>query len=199
MRRLAVPGGLVQKDGLGQSDVPRRYLDPEEREMPRGGGRCSKSVTWAPHGITAVSSGQEEWSGRLRHQGEDVLWGLGGMQRVSSSQIQFWFQEVQGPLCFPGVSKEPLSLLGRHEWIGPVRTFGIDICGRRVCSPSGLSGFTGGAGLELGWPHTGGQFWASPVWVYRPPPGKHRSALPGSQAGMLVPGGRCWVLGVAHL
>lgn len=112
MRRLAVPGGLVQKDGLGQSDVPRRYLDPEEREMPRGGGRCSKSVTWAPHGITAVSSGQEEWSGRLRHQGEDVLWGLGGMQRVSSSQIQFWFQEVQGPLCFPGVSKEPLSLLG---------------------------------------------------------------------------------------
>ena len=77
MRRLSVPGGLVQKDGLGQSDVPRRYLDPEEREMPLGGGRCSKSVTWAPHGITAVSSGQEEWSGRLRHQGKTCCgaWG----------------------------------------------------------------------------------------------------------------------------
>lgn len=198
MRRLAVPGGLVQKDGLGQSDAPRRYLTRKRGRRPAEEGDAAK----ASHGPLMASrpSPQAKRSGvgGSGTRGRRAV-GPGGMQRVSSSQIQFWFQEVQGPLCFPGVSKEPLSLLGRHEWIGPVRTFGIDICGRRVCSPSGLSGFTGGAGLELGWPHTGGQFWASPVWVYRPPPGKHRSALPGSQAGMLVPGGRCWVLGVAHL
>lgn len=198
MRRLAVPGGLVQKDGLGQSDAPRRYLTRKRGRRPAEEGDAAK----APHGPLVASRPSPQAKrggvgGSGTRGGRAV--GPGGMQRVSSSQIQFWFQEVQGPLCFPGVSKEPLSLLGRHEWIGPVRTFGIDICGRRVCSPSGLSGFTGGAGLELGWPHTGGQFWASPVWVYRPPPGKHRSALPGSQAGMLVPGGRCWVLGVAHL
>ena len=50
--------------------------------------------------------------------------------------------------------------------------------------------------MELGWPHKGGQFWAGPVWVQHPPPGKCRSALP---AATLVPGGQCWVLGVAHL
>lgn len=50
--------------------------------------------------------------------------------------------------------------------------------------------------MELGWPHKGGQFWAGPVWVQHPPPGKRRSALP---AATLVPGGQCWVLGVAHL
>lgn len=164
-------------------------------------GRCPEEegdAAKASHGPLMASRPRGvEWAAQALGGRRAV--GPGGMQRVSSSQIQFWFQEVQGPLCFPGVSKEPPSLLGRHEWTGPARTFGIDICGRRACSPSGLSGFTGGAGLELGWPHTGGQFWASPVWVWCLPPGKHRSAFPGSQAGMLVPGGRCWVLGVAHL
>ena len=96
------------------------------------------------------------------------------------------------------VSKNIMNLISLGIHIFPILIKFLLCFGRALLiSEVGEGGLL--RSLELGWPHTGGQFWASPVWVYRPPPGKHRSALPGSQAGMLVPGGRCWVLGVAHL
>lgn len=155
--------------------------------------KCHMGPSWH-HGRVLGPRG-EEWAAQAPGGRRAV--GPGGIRRASTSQSQFWFQEAQGPQCFPGVSRDPLSLLGLHEWTGPVRAFGTDTCGPRGCSPPGLSGFTGGAGVEPGWPlHRGAVLGWSSVgptstsWETRV--GSHW--LTGCDAGAWQ-----WVWGVAHL
>lgn len=188
MQRAQWPGA---EDGLGQSDVPHQVSGPG-REGDARGGRCSKSVcdpSWHL-GLRGV-----EWAAQAPGS---VLWGLGGIAESFQLPDPVLVRGGPGAPVLSWGFKEP-SLLGQHEWTGPARTFGIDICGCRACSPSGLSGFTGGQGWSWAGPTQEGS--SGPVQCGSDAhlPGKHRSALPWLTGWDVEHSGQCWVLGVAHL
>lgn len=51
--------------------------------------------------------GREEWSGRLRHQGEDVLWGLGGCREFPAPRSSSGSRRSRGPCAFLGFPRSP--------------------------------------------------------------------------------------------
>ena len=147
-----MPCSLVQKDGLGQSDVPLRYLDQEKRRGDAPGRRVmQQNVTWAPHGIMTSSLGQdqeEERSGQNRHQGEEMLAG-GGLRDA----VTFLLPD---PVLLPGGRGAPmlslgspgiLSCPGRREDRPSESILRWTSVGTGAWSPSGLPRLTGGAGV----------------------------------------------------